>query len=347
MPDAPPTGPTDASDATTNVPGAPTSVLKDVPETPIDVRDVLHVVPTNIPANVPNPPSTDIPSEISPTTPPATLPIAGATPPPPPYLAALTGLTVLATPLAVAGLIGTFISFGSDPTARILAGCSVGFDVLLVLCGVGRTWRSPASRKGLWGLGIWPLFAGLAVISGAAFLTALEWPNTPVAALATLGRALAGVGTGTLTVYWLRANTGSVRPPAHSPSIPDWARTSRTAVLLAFSGLVFCGVRTDVLTSTYLLPVQLLSAWLVVSLVRAPHSPLTLLLTRIGWTVRRRIARGNVHVLAEQTSIAVNTCVVRSGRVIDLDGIPTELRLLPLPRKSGQEEQRVGAVQTE
>jgi hypothetical protein len=309
-----------------------------------------HLAATDV-ATLTPPVARDVPpdlSNVADDVPDAPAPLTGATPPaPPPYLAALTGLTVLAVPFAVAGLLGAFITLDSNLTARILAGCSVAFDLLLVLCGVSGAWRSPSHRKGLWGLGIGPLMAGLTAISGALLLDTLESNSAVIAGLATLGRVLTGVGTGTLTVYWLRANTGSVRLPAHRPSISDRVRTSRTATLLAFTGLILCGVRTDVLTSTCLLPVELFSACLVASLVRAPHSPLTLLLNRIGWIVRRSAPQDDISKPGEPTSVAANLCVVRSGRVIDLDRIPTELRLLPLPRKAGRGEQRVDAVQTE
>ncbi len=329
--------------------------LNDVPEISEDVPLIATEVPnaphtsSNVPTDVPEVPSND-PSDALDSTDaldtdptkatPDPLPVNGTPPPPPPYLPALTALTVLSVPFAIAGLLGSFIPFPAGPTARILAGCSVGFDLLLVLCGVGLAWRSAANRKGLWGLGIAPLLTGLAAIGGAEFLDAVNQATALVAGLATVGRGLAGIGTGTLTVYWLRANTGSVRPPAHGPSIPDRARTSRTTALLAFTGLILCGIRTDVLAATYLLPVELLSAWLVVSLVRAPHSPLTLLLNWLGRAMRRRRP-------TQVQERVPNVCVVRSGRVIDLDRIPSELRLLPLPRNAEQEEQRVGAGQTE
>ncbi|MBT0769700.1 hypothetical protein KIH74_12250 [Kineosporia sp. J2-2] len=197
-------------------------------------------------------------------------------------LPALTGLTLLCLPFAVVGEAGLLLPLESGPVTRILAGCSVAFDLALVLCGVLLAWRTVPGRRGFWRLGVWPLLAGSALISAAALALATGRPTVLVSALVMPGRILAGLATGTLAVYWLRAHTGSVRPPAHHPLARERARTSRAAPLLALTGLAFCAARTDVLTSAYLLPVHLLSAWLVVALIRAPHSPLTRVLHRLG-----------------------------------------------------------------
>ena len=282
------------------------------------------------------------------------LPIKGA-PGAPPVLPALTGLALFCAPFAVAGGVGSLITLDSGYVEGILAGCTVGFDLLLVLCGVRLVWRNPATRKGLWSLGVGPLLAGLGAISAAALWVALDPPTAAVTGLTTLGRALAGIGTGTLTVYWLRANTGSVRPPAHRPALPDRARTSRTAPLLAFVVLVSCAIRPDFLASAYLIPVYLASAWLVVTLIRAPHSPLTRGLARLGRLADRpkpqpRMSEPQGPIKRQIVLPDPRRVVARSGRVIDLDEIPAELRLLPLPRKPGQKEQQEQpgpAVQTE
>lgn len=285
--------------------------------------------------------------------------------PVPPFLNALTGLAVLAAPFAVVGEFGTLATLESDLAERILAGCAIGFDLLLVLCGANLAWRTTADRRGLWGLGIGPLLAGLMLISGAALILVLEPATAAVVGLATLGRALAGIGTGTLTVYWLRINSGSVRVPAHRPTLPDRARTSRSAPILALAALLFCAYRTDLLATTYLLPVYLIAAWLIVTLIRAPHSPLTRALSALGRAVpRRRPAKMEPPVIRQillpepRTSMdetpdrrdgqtSKNIYVAHSGRVIDLDAIPSELRLLPLPRTAGQKEQSASALQTE
>ncbi|MCE0537084.1 hypothetical protein LWF15_16400 [Kineosporia rhizophila] len=221
---------------------------------------------------------------------PKRLPPAG----PQPLLPAITGLALLAIPFALGGETSSWLTAESGQTSagpevleQILVGSRVGFDLLLVLAGVFLAWRSPADRRGFWRFGIWPLLAGLAAIGGSALLLTLEQEGLGTLGLAVLGRALAGLGTGTLTIYWLRMNTGSVRVPAHGPSVPQRIRTSRTAPLLAFTTLLFCAARPDVLAAAYLLPLHFASAWLVVTLVRAPHSPLTRLLDRLGKTVQR------------------------------------------------------------
>ncbi|GLY30057.1 hypothetical protein [Kineosporia sp. NBRC 101731] len=353
-----------------------------------------------------------------------------------PLLPALTGLALTAAPFAVVGGTGPLTGL----TGPVPSGCSVALDLLLVLCGVTLAWHRPPGRRRFWHLGVTPLLGGLSLLSGAALLTV----NDPVTAapwmpigLTAAGRALAGIGTGTLTVYWLRANTGSLAFPAHGPSRADRIRTSRSAPLLALTGLILCGVRTDVLTAVYLLPVYLLSAWLVATLIRAPHSPLTRALDALGRLPRRRAATtparpdpaapparpdtgatparadtaGNqdrsasagkssvvdVRVIApagadvsrpdshdqpgadgdresggtttappdprstqagptaaavtgvhhpktetetdDGTETGTHTKVSRSGRTIDLDRIPAELKLLPLPRRAGRKEQ--------
>ncbi|GAA3595309.1 hypothetical protein GCM10022223_08060 [Kineosporia mesophila] len=326
-----------------------------------------------------------------------------------PLLPALTGLALTAAPFAVVGGTGALTGLAGP----VASGCTVALDLLFVLCGVTLAWHRPLARRRFWRLGVTPLLGGLSLLSGAALLTVSDPATAAVTGLTATGRTLAGLGTGTLTVYWLRANTGSLAFPAHSPSRTDRVRTSRSAPLLALTALVLCGVCIDALTTVYLLPVHLFSAWLVATLIRAPHSPPTRVLDALGRLPRRPAAttparpdtagnpdrstsagtssvvdvRVNAPIEAgvsrrdshdgpdpdgdrapggtttaspsprtfegDPTAVAVTDVhhrenqtrnqVSRSGRTIDLDRIPAELKLLPLPRRTGQKEQKESA----
>ncbi|MCD5312956.1 hypothetical protein [Kineosporia babensis] len=315
-----------------------------------------------------------------------------ATARPQPLLPALVGLATLALPIGLVGVLAPLL----EQPFKNQNSYALGLDLFLMLAGVRLAWRTPADRRGLWRFGIGPLLAGGAAIGGAALLISLDPASTASVGLSWLGRALAALGTGTLTVYWLRMNTGSIRVPAHRPTLRQHIRTSRSAPILALAAFVACGWYADLLATMYFLPLYLVSAWLVVTLIRAPHSPLTLMLNRVGRTVLRMNRRSRMPAapsprpdrpdsktpsaqpgpvrrritLPEPGSIeneddpatdsgnapaspsnnvlnSTKTYVAASGRVIDLDQIPLELRLLPLPQITGQEEQVATGSQTE
>jgi len=191
-------------------------------------------------------------------------------------LAPLRGLALLVVSALVVGA-ATGIVLGHPAPERIRTGGTVALDILAVLGGVTLAWNAHGRRRGLRNRGLLALLGAASVITTTMWLSRTLPPEQIWTAPALVGRALAAIGTGILTVDWLRSHAGAPT----SAGAPVRCLQRATAPV-AFVGLMFCVTRVDTVLSPYLPVLHAFSATLVVGLVRAPHTLFGRALARIG-----------------------------------------------------------------
>jgi hypothetical protein len=99
-------------------------------------------------------------------------------------------------------------------------------------------------------------------------LLGLDSPST-----ALIRRALLGIGTGMLTVLWLRARTGPVAPPTPK-TVARRHFPADVGAGLALAAVLFCVYRTDLMGQSHLLPLYPVAGVLIFFLTQTrPNSP--------------------------------------------------------------------------